>query len=336
MQKGLIALIMAVLLSSANAVGAASVNLDGDIRIRIQTRTGDVAKMKDTFTITRVRLNAALPVDERVSIYSRLAVEQAAGSDHNNGLYDTAGVLDRWGINWKYDKGVVTIGRQDVVLGQDGLVLTTLIDAVGRDNQLTGISTYWRNGNTSVKMIGGRLGEGLFQPIPNMAVNLYAVQLEQKINRGFNIGATYRQVAAIDQYSSRIASRLPPYQAVLHTYSLFGSYYLDNKTMVYTEVGKSNADRYSQGLGVGIAHKLDNKSSCSINFFRQGVNSGMFRNWGAPELVRDKSKSNIWNGYAAYYRYQMDKKTSLELSDYYEYGGNNDANQLRISLMASF
>ncbi|WP_378955251.1 hypothetical protein [Pelosinus sp. sgz500959] len=319
---------------------AATPEVDGDIRIRIQSRTGDAnSLMKGTVTITRVRLNADFPIHDQVSLYGRLAVEQAGDKVHNNGLYDTAGVFDRWGMNWKYKNGIVKIGRQDVVIGQEGLVLTTLIDAVGENNQLTGVTAIWKEGENSFKLVGGRLGEGLFQPLPKVKANLYALQVDHKVNQRLSIGATYRQIATIDHYSSAMAGvYLSAYPGVIKTYSLLGSYYLDHKTIGYTEFGYSNAQQYNGGFGLGVAHMIDKKNSYSINYFNQGKNSGLFRNWGAPDFARNISNANTsWIGYALYYRHQMNRKTLLEISDYYEQGNvNSGANQFRVALLTNF
>lgn len=108
--------------------------------------------------------------------------------DHHNGLYDTHGALDRWGINWKFKNGTMKVGKQDVVLGQEGLVLTTLIDAVGAENQMTGLTTTWKDKNTTFKLVGGRLGEGLFQPLPTIKANLYALQIDHQVDRRLSVG----------------------------------------------------------------------------------------------------------------------------------------------------
>lgn len=326
------------MLSLVGSAFAAPPKFDGDIRIRIQDRSGDTTSpMKGTFTITRVRLNANFPVDEQISIYSRLAIDQAAGKAHNNGLYDTDGAFDQWGINWKFKNGAMKLGRQGVVLGQAGLVLTTLIDAVGEDNQMTGVTTTWKEKNTTLKLVGGRLGEGLFQPLPKVMANLYALQIDHQIDRRLSVGATYRQIATIDQHSSTLAKMfLPQKTDALTTYSLLANYYLDAKTKVYTEFGYSNADHHNGGLGLGVGHMMDKKNSYSINYFKQGVNSGLFGNWGAPDFASIGTNTS-WEGYALYYRHHMDSKTMLEVSDYYEQGNvSNKANQFRITLMAKF
>lgn len=315
---------------------AATPEVDGDLRIRVQSRTGDTnSPTKGTVTITRLRLNGDFPIDDNVSMYGRLAVEQASGKIHHNGMYDTAGMFDRWGINWKYKNGGVKIGRQDVVLGQEGLVLTTLIDAVGADNQLTGVTATWKDGKNSFKLVGGRLGEGLF-PVPKVKTNLYAFQIDHKVNQRLSIGGTYRQIASVDDYSSGKAYLLAGTDLV-KTYSLLGSYYLDRKTIAYTEFGYSNAKEYNGGFGLGMAHMMDKKNSYSINYFKQGKNSGLFRNWGAPDFATISNTNTSWTGYALYYRYQMNAKTLLEVSDYYEQGNvNSQANQFRVALLAKF
>jgi len=329
--------IVSMIVSVGTHVLAAPVEIDGDIRIRIQNRSGDTdSPAKGTFTITRIRLNENVPVTENISLYSRFAIDQAAGKAYNNGLYDTDGAFDRWGINWKYKNGSLKLGRQDVVLGQENLVLGTLIDAVGENNQLTGLTAIWKMGNNSLKLVGGRLGSGLFQPLKKIEANLYGLQMDHKVNQRLNIGGTYRQVATIDQYSAIRATLYPPHKDVLNTYSLFASYYLDAKTIAYTEFGYSNADQYNSGLGIGISHRMDMKNSYSINYFRQGINSGLLRNWGAPDFAR-WAGNTTWQGVAIYYRYQMDRNTSLEVSDYYEKGNvNNAANQFRIAVMTKF
>lgn len=328
------------IVSMSVAAFAATPEVDGDLRIRVQSRTGDTnSPTKGTVTITRLRLNGDFPIDDNVSIYGRLAVEQASGKIHHNGLYDTAGMFDHWGINWKYKNGGVKIGRQDVVLGQEGLVLTTLIDAVGADNQLTGVTAIWKEGKNSFKLVGGRLGEGLFQPLPKVKANLYALQVDHKVNQRLSVGGTYRQIATIDNYSSAVAKTyLSAHTDLVKTYSLLGSYYLDRKTIAYTEFGYSNAKEYNGGFGLGMAHKMDKKNSYSINYFKQGKNSGLFRNWGAPDFALNPSSANTsWTGYALYYRYQMNAKTLLEVSDYYEQGNvNSQANQFRVALLAKF
>lgn len=329
-----------VILGMSASALAATPEVDGDIRIRIQSRTGDANSLnKGTVTITRIRLHGDFPINENVSLYGRLAVEQASGRVHHNGLYNTAGMFDRWGMNLKYKNGVVKVGRQDVVLGQEGLVLTTLIDAVGENNQLTGVTAMWKNGKNSVKLVGGRLGDGLFQPLPRVKANLYGAQLDHKVNQRLSIGGTYRTIATIDNYSSIMAKTyLPAHTDIVNTYSILGSYYLDSKTMMYTEFGYSNANQYNAGFGLGIAHRMDKKNSYSINYFNQGINSGLFRNWGAPDFAKNLSGSNTsWVGYALYYRHQMNSNTQLEVSDYYEQGNlNSRANQFRVTLLSRF
>lgn len=319
---------------------AATPEVDGDIRIRIQSRTGDTnSPLKGTATITRIRLHGELPMSENVSLYGRLAVEQAEGRVRHNGLYDTAGMFDHWGMKLKYKNGVVKVGRQEIVLGQEGLVLTTLIDAVGENNQLTGVTGIWKEGKNTFKLAGGRLGDGLFQPLPRVKANLYGMQIDHKVNQRLSIGGTYREIATIDNYSSLVAKTyLPAHTDVVKTYSILGSYYLDSKTMIYTEFGYSNANQYNAGFGLGIAHRMDKKNSYSINYFNQGTNSGLFRNWGAPDFAKNLSGSNTsWVGYALYYRYQMDRKMQLEISDYYEQGNvSSKANQFRVTLLAGF
>lgn len=335
--KAVLGIAVGVFCLSATVL-AATPEVDGDIRIRVQSRTGDtVSPTKGTVTITRIRFNTEFPIDERVSLYGRLAVEQAGGKDHHNGLYDTAGMFDRWGINWKYKNGAVKAGRQDVVLGQEGLVLTTLIDAVGEDNQLTGVTALWKEGKNSFKLVGGRLGGGLFYPLTNVKTNLYALQIDHKADRRFSFGGTYRQIAAVDQYSSMIAKYGPIGKDVIKTYSLLASYFIDPKTMIYTEFGASNANRYNNALGFGMGHMIDKKNSYSINYFKQEVNSGLFGNWGAPDFAAKSAANTSWTGYALYYRYQMNRKTQLEISDYYEQGNvKNNANQFRVTLLSKF
>ena len=337
--KMILGIVMGIFCLSANGL-AATPEFDGDVRIRVQSRTGDAnSSTKGTMTITRIRLHGDVPINENLSVYGRLGVDQADGKAHHNGLYDTSGMLDHWGINWKYKNGSVKAGRQDVLLGQEGLVLTTLIDAVGEDNQLTGVTGIWNEGKNSLKLVGGRLGKGLFQPIPKVKANLYALQIDRKINQRLSVGATYRQIATIDKHSKAMASAfLPAYPDRIETYSLLGNYGIDSKTIVYTEFGYSNAQKYNGGFGLGMAHMMDKKNSYSINYFKQGVNSGLFRNWGAPDFARNISGSNTsWKGYALYYRHQINPKTQLEVSDYYEQGNvNGDANQFRVTLMAKF
>lgn len=326
------------MLSLITVVSAATPEFDGDLRIRFQDRSGDTdSPTKGTFTITRIRLNAAIPIEKNISIFSRIAVEQAAGATaHSNGLYDTGGALDRWGVQWKHNGAAIKVGRQEVVLGQEGLVLTTLIDAVGEGNQLTGIHATWQKYNTSFNLIGGRLGSGVFQPISNMEANLYALQVKRNLTQRLKVGATYRRIATIDNYSTGIAHLVPPNKDVFNTYSLFGSYFIDPKTMVYTEFGRSNADNYNNGVGLGFAHQIDRKNSYSVNFFKQEKNSGLFRNWGSPEFARSGANTS-WDGYALYYRYQITPKSQWEVSDYYEQGDSNgSANQFRITLLTSF
>ncbi|MEG6586792.1 hypothetical protein [Dendrosporobacter sp. 1207_IL3150] len=338
MKKSVLIIAAAVILSVATVGSAATPEVNGDIRIRIQDRAGDTdSPTKGTFTITRVRLNASMPIENNTSVFGRLALEQAAGEKaHSNGLYDTSGAFDRWGVKWKYKNGALKVGRQDVVLGQDGLVLTTLIDAVGESNQLTGIDASWKEGNTSLKLVGGRLGSGLFQPLHGMEANLYALQVNRKIDQRFSGGATYRRISTIDNYSTTMANLIPPNKSIFNTYSLFGSYCFDSKNVVYTEIGSSNADSDDNGLSLGLAHRIDKKNSYSINYFKQERYSGMFRNWGAPDFAREGSNTS-WNGYALYYRYQMNDKTLLEISDYYEKGNvSNSANQFRVTLLANF
>ena len=326
------------LFAMAEIALAATPEINGDIRIRIQDRSGDTtSSAAGTLTITRLRLNVDLPVSENISVYSRLAIDQAAGRGHNNGVYDTEGVLDRWGVNWKFKNGAMKLGKQDVVLGQDGLVLTTLIDAVGENNQMTGLAARWKEGKTTFQILGGRLGEGLFQPLPKVKANLYALQIDHQADRRLSVGATYRQIAAIDQYSSALAKYyLPQHTDVLTTYSLLASYYLDGKTKVYTEFGFSSADQHNRGIGFGLGHRMDKKNSYSINYFKQGVKSGLFGNWGSPDFT-SKGTNTSWTGYALYYRHHMDNRTMLEVSDYYELGNEeNRANQFRVTLMANF
>ena len=315
---------------------AATPEINGDIRIRIQDRSGDTtSSAAGTLTITRLRLNADLPIGENISIYSRLAIDQAAGRGHNNGVYDTEGILDRWGVNWKLKNGVIKLGKQDVVLGQEGLVLTTLIDAVGENNQMTGVTTTWQEKNTTFKLVGGRLGEGLFSILPNFKANLYALQIDHQVDRRLSVGATYRRIATIDQHSSLYAKGALQTD-VFTTYSLLASYYLDAKTKVYTEFGYSNADQHNGALGLGFGHMMDKKNSYSMNYFKQGKKSGLFGNWGSPDFT-SKGTNTSWTGYALYYRHHMDSKTMLEVSDYYELGNEeNKANQFRVTLMAKF
>ena len=337
--KVILVIVIGILCLSASVL-AATPEIDGDIRIRVQSRTGDAdSSTKGTMTITRIRLHGDFPINENISLYGRLGVDQADGKVHHNGLYDTSGMFDRWGINWKYKNGSVKAGRQDVVLGQEGLVLTTLIDAVGEDNQLTGVTAIWKEGKNSFKLVGGRLGEGLFQPIPKVKANLYALQMDHKVNQRLSVGATYRQIATIDKHSEAMASAfLSAYPDGIETYSLLGNYLIDHKTIAYTEFGYSNANKYNGGLGLGMAHMMDKKNSYSINYFKQDINSGLFRNWGAPDFSRNISGSNTsWTGYALYYRYQMNSKTQLEVSDYYEHGNvNGNANQFRVTILAKF
>lgn len=329
--------IVGVVVSVGTHALAAPIEIDGDVRVRIQNRSGDTdSPAKGTFTITRIRLNESVPVTKNISLYSRFAIDQAAGKGSNNGLYDTDGAFDRWGINWKYKNGSLKLGRQDVVLGQENLVLGTLIDAVGENNQLTGLTAIWKMGNNSLKLVGGRLGSGLFQTPKKISANFYGLQVDHNVNQRLSVGGTYRQIAMIDQDSSRIAKLSSIKKDVLNTYSLFASYYLDAKTIVYTEFGYSNAEKYNNGLGIGISHRMDRKNSYSINYFRQGTNSGLFRNWGAPDFAR-WAGDMTWQGVAIYYRYQMNSKTSLEVSDYYEKGNmDNTANQFRIAVMTKF
>jgi len=338
LKKITIALAAMVFFCTANTIYAEPLQVYGDVRIRYQDRTGDVepAKAPGSHTITRIRVNMEAPLADKFSVYGRLAVEQAAGLQHNNGLYDTAGVFDRWGAEYKFSSGSVKLGKQDIVLGQDGLVLMTLIDAVGKDNQLTGATvTLKTDKNTTIQLIGGRLGSGLFQPAEAVKANLYAVQVSNRIDRRLSVGATWRRIAAIDDYSALIA-KLIGYNTEFDTYSLSGNYYLGNKTVVYTEVGQSNADKFNKAFSIGIAHMFDKKNSMSVNYFKQDVQAIMLGNWGAPDFTV-RNGSTTWKGYANYYRHQMDKSTLLEISDYYEKGNNTkSANQFRLNVIKSF
>lgn len=351
MKKSLVIAVMtAASLFTPLIVDAAALDVNGDFRLRFQSRTGDTdSATKGDFTIMRARVNFDSDLGSDWHLYSRLAVEQAAGKPHNNGLYDTSGAFDRFGVQRNFKGGSIKIGRQDVVLGQDGLVLSTLIDAVGENNQLTGATvTLNVDSNTKLKIVGGRLGDGLFEPtiqaafppgyspLPTINANLYALQINHKVDPRLSVGGTYRTIATIDKTSSNLANQMA--SDVFRTYTLFGNYYIGPKTAVYTEFGHSNADQHNFAAGFGIGHILDKKNSVSVNYFKQDKNSGMFGNWGAPDFARAKGTNNTsWQGIAIYLRHSIDKNTMLELSDYYEHGNDtNTANQFRIGLNTNF
>ena len=351
MKKTLVITIISATSLFATPITAAPLDVYGDFRLRFQSRTGDTdSATKGDFTLMRTRVNLDGDLGEDWRFYSRLAIDEAAGKAHNNGLYDTSGAFDRWGVQRKFPGGSIKLGRQDIVLGQEGLALTTLIDAVGENNQLTGATvTVKVDSHTTLKAVGGRLGDGLFEAAltpafspghpPTINANLYAVQVNHKVDQRLSVGGTYRTIATIDNTSSYWAKRLPPNKDVFHTSTLFGNYYLNPKTAIYTELGQSNADQYNFAAGVGIGHILDRKNSVSLNYFKQDKNSGMFANWGAPDFARNLKGNNntSWTGLAAYLRHSLDKNTMLELSDYYEKGNNtNTANQSRITLSTSF
>lgn len=351
MKKILIVSIIAATSLQITPIAAAPLDVSGDFRLRFQSRTGDTdSATKGDFTIMRARVNLGNDLGEDWRFYSRLAVEQAAGKPHNNGLYDTSGACDRWGVQRNFEGGSIKLGRQDVVLGQDGLALSTLIDAVGENNQLTGATVTLKiDPNTTIKVVGGRLGQGLFQaaiaaayppgyPVPTMNINanLYALQVNHKVDQRFSIGGTYRSIATIDTHSSNVAKSMQSQKDVFNTSTLFGNYYIDPRTAVYTEFGRSNADQYNFAAGFGIGHVVDQKNSVSVNYFKQDINSGMFANWGTPDFAR-KGSSTSWKGLATYLRHSLDKNTMLELSDYYEQGNKtNTANQFRINLITNF
>lgn len=327
------------------AACAAEPMIDGDLRLRWQIRTGDTdAPLKGSHTIARLRLNVTLPIDPTFSVYGRVAVEQELGRRHNNGSYDTEGAVDRWGLNWKLPQGNIRVGAQELVLGEENLALTTLMDAVGSDNQLTGITVNWQQRQDEWKLVGGRMGTGFFQKnfgalqLP-VHTNLYALQVKHRVDQRLQVGAQYRRIATIDNFSSWAALHNAPYNIdQFNTYSVFAGYYLDRKTKLYAELARSNTARDNVAVGIGLGHQVDAKNSYSINYFRQGVASGMFGNWGAPELSSKSYLSDTrWTAYALYWRHKLDQQKYIEFSDYYEMGNaGHAANQFRITLMSEF
>lgn len=339
MKYKLIAFAVIVLIFCTTGLSwAEPLKVTGDVRIRYQDRSGDVdsSRAPGDHTITRIRVNMETEIVPRLNVYARLAMEQAAGLHHNNGLYDTAGVFDRWGAEYKFRGGSIRLGKQDVVLGPDGLVMTTLIDAVGRDNQLTGATVKLNTfPNTTVKLVGGQLGSGLFQPLNGLKANLYAAQIDRRLDRTLAVGVTWRRTAAIDNYSSFMAEHIG-YGAEFDTYSVFANYYLDKSTALYTEIGRSSSKTDNNAFSLGAAHRFDNKNSISLNYFKQDAKAVMLGNWGAPDFTI-RNGSTTWQGFANYYRYQMTDSTLLEVSDYYEMGNNTkSANQFRLNVIKAF
>lgn len=263
MNKAIAGLLLGLGVLSAPAY-AADVTWEGDAAVKFEqdTQSGGT---KESGLMYSLRLTGIIPMNDHLSLYGRLGAQYAtrpALSDYNLDSYgeDRKSVIaiDQFGLNYTNGGFSYKLGRQDLTIGTTALLYSRNSDNVGRHNFVDGLTFTGKAGKVDLA--------GVFVQEDNEGSQdnkLIAIHGGYDVSERLNVGATLGRYFYADSEAGNTN-----HWAVDSTYKV-------GKNTFTAELAKSNGDGDNKAYAVTWNYDFNDKTSAYITAFRVEPNADM-------------------------------------------------------------
>lgn len=297
--------------------------MTGDLRLRWLSYNDNI-NVFPTFTDNsagsfwqgRVRLNMAHQVSDEGSVFLRFA----ARNNFGNTVSDSYQPFDQYGVKFKTQGWLFSLGRQSVKLG-GGMILGTGED-VEWNHQFDGLIASTQFGKTNFKILAGRTGTsdvmyntldayhkyGLYMDNWDTPADWYGAELSGMVGKKLNLGAAYAYskpqnvgTKTFQYYGANTNVNVPNYPERSY-WSANATYYVTPRLTLSSEFATSNADVNNSAYVVGLGYSLTKRDYLFISYQNIGANAVDEKNTKYGAMCWPYSNGNyLMNGLNRYY-----------------------------------
>jgi len=295
----------------------------------------NAAPVKKSYWQERAMIDIGVAIDSKTSFFAQFSNRNTMGnatSSISNGNQEST--FDKYGIKFKNGATNYTVGRQNVNLGQGG-ILNTGSDASGVDNKFDGIIADFVSGKYKLRAIGGKTTKittesaPKWPDTPNNVTEWYGLDVNTFFTAKWNMGlATAHAKQDVNGVDSINYVSLNTIYAFDRRYSLKGEYIkssVSTKNKAYTV-----AAVYAPGKDTYTARYI-HVQKYGVDPSNSGIGAWMYPAGG-------NNMGNAYNGEVLSYSHPLNSKTTflLNLARYTVPGWTGADNEASSSVIWNF
>jgi hypothetical protein len=289
------------------------IDVTGDFRLRGYSIDDNIAgadkipgvKIDDSYFqfIGRINLNAK--ISDNTTFFSRFGMRnrlgQSMSDDNSNNSYQQ---IDQYGLRTTQGDWKLSIGRQDVKLGQ-GMIIKTG-DEVEYDNKFDGLVATTKMGAANLKLIAGKTNTSeIAESLGGVSSTWYGAEVSGMISPKASMGLALANDKAKDSNTS------------MSSWAVNTSVNVAPNLWLNAEYAKSNANSNNAAYLIGGAYVTakDVFVAQYQNVEKNAVNqsNSLYSYVNFPFQGVGMSFTNSWDGWFYKYNHIMDKNTSLHV-----------------------
>ncbi len=252
-KKVLTAAVAAMITLTTGVVMANPVEIDGTASFRYREDNTD--GVKENNNITKIIVNAKMPLSSNFDVYARLGVEglsnKSVGKDFiKDETFD--GGIDQYGFIYKNAGVNYKVGRQELFLGTGILYDNT--GNIGKHQFLDGVTATAKSGVTSLQVVA-----------------LQEDNLTGRDNKIYGIHATYNPAENLT-----LGTTLAQYKDIENTnFWMVNASYVAGKATYSADFGGSDANTENKAYSLGVSYAPDAKNTLWVTNYNIEENANI-------------------------------------------------------------